>query len=353
LTDKETVLRFLDGWHQGILQPFPLQLVNDEELLNREDVREDVRAAEEQRMSLRAASLQHRASSPQHGLSPAMFWEDLVPSLMRGIIVWFPTAEHAQAGLGPDALYYALLNHAHSRLPREDEAKKQQELEADHDDKLCEFPSNKKKLMPWIEKVWIFGLQEGADVAKEKGMGDWQPPGAQFLHSLTEYVVGLSKKHTDKPRRHAHRDSAEREQEMLISPSDLFDEGLRSLRSIPASNADGASTVASSRNLCLRTARTRRGLYGMMMDELSYHLLVQYPPPLYVLFVGDLPPPDALPWPTLLERVNMDVLGQIPDAAEYSQITPCMQSMGWIDWLRMPPDTHLTHAVSRHVAVPI
>merc|ERR1712107_539674 len=111
------------------------------------------------------------------------------------------------------------------------------------------------------------------------GMGEWEPPGAQFVHGLTDFVSTLLKKREMErwagantqygegllQRSKSHK-ASEKEQEMLITPTDIFDEGLRSLRSSPVQNPDAQNTLAGNYNLCLRTAKTRRALYGMMLD---------------------------------------------------------------------------------------
>merc|ERR1712061_920588 len=119
------------------------------------------------------------------------------------------------------------------------------------------------------------------------------------------------------------------DQGSLISQTDLFDDALKLLRE---SRTGGSADfdVTGNYNLCLRTARTRRALYAMMLDELSYHVLVQFPPPpLYVLIVGDLPMIDVLPWPITLRDAHMQVIGRVPSRAEYREISPFFHVVDW------------------------
>merc|ERR1712061_481759 len=131
------------------------------------------------------------------------------------------------------------------------------------------------------------------------------------------------------------------DQGSLISQTDLFDDALKLLRE---SRTGGSADfdVTGNYNLCLRTARTRRALYAMLLDELSYHVLVQYPPPpLFVLLVGDLPGVDVLPWPTTLRRIHLQVIGNVPDFHTYREVSPCMHAMDWERWVRNSLDDHI------------
>merc|ERR1712118_586702 len=98
-----------------------------------------------------------------------------------------------------------------------------------------------KRLTPWIEKLWIFGLLDTPEAGEEQESGAWQPPHAHFLAELYSYVDDLVKtrggdgEHEDMTKQTSEKRRGSRfgrkvqrqwppqsAEEMLIPPTDLF-----------------------------------------------------------------------------------------------------------------------------------
>mmetsp|Transcript_48405 Transcript_48405/g.87599 ORF Transcript_48405/g.87599 Transcript_48405/m.87599 type:complete len:1103 (-) Transcript_48405:169-3477(-) len=375
LTNKETILKFLDAWDQGTLDSFEIRMPNDDEHVK------DDEADMEREMSI--------YSQQVSGILPEM-GQNVIP----GIVIWIPTLEHSESHMGPEHLYRALLNLAFQRCPREDKVNAYRIVGSSGDPDDEDAAPNKstyKRLTPWIEKLWIFGLLDTDEAKADKDAGTFDPPSSSFLLELHTYVDELLKTmsverredvedmlNTDESsaRSRAAKTKARRRfrispatEDMLIPHSDLFDEGLCELRRhkctgstgdevlVKEPQADASSAVGlpsiGNYNLCMRTARTRRELHAAMLDELAYHSLVQYlPPPLFVLFVGDLPPAWALPWPTVMSVTHLHVLGNVPSLSAYREISPALNEVSWASWAEGSADDRISPTTARHIAVP-
>jgi len=332
VTSKDTILKFLDAWYTGELVPFQISLSNDEEMIKDED------------------SEMLRQIKANSDIAPSL-WQDNLPKAMPGVVIWIPTRQQAECPLGPLGLYRALLNYAFKRCPREDECAcgwPAPGESLDHDDPIPSTLKSVERLAPWIDKLWIFGLKEGDRESSEQGMGEWEPPGDGFLAELHKYVTRLTTADIIK----ANGVRKDKTQEALINQTDLFDDGLMELRQVGKEEEKTFPTVGNY-NVCMRTAQTRRQLYSLMLDELSYHALVQHPPPpLFVLIVGDLPSFTAVPWPTTLQRVHVEVVGNVPAKDDFLEIAPLFSTTDWDAWLRDAADDFIVPSVARHLAVP-
>lgn len=353
LVEKDAVVRFLDAWDQGSLDPFEMRLPNQEEM-----IKDD----EEQAVAREMAMYSQQALAS--GMLP-----DPTMSVIPGIVIWIPSRQHSESHMGPDSIFRALLNLAFQRSPREDKVNTYQMFGGGIDPEDEETGTGmQKRLTPWIEKLWIFGLLDTPEAGEEQESGAWQPPHAHFLAELYSYVDDLVKtrggdaeqedmsQQTSAGRRGSRFGRKVQRQwppqsadEMLSPPTDLFDDGLRELR---ATFMD-SHAIAGNHNVCMRTARTRRTLHASMLDELGYHSLVQYlPPPLFVLLVGDLPPVDLLPWPTVLQVTHMHVLGSVPSVCQYRDVCPTLTVQSWNSWAESTADDRISTNIARHIAVP-
>lgn len=211
--------------------------------------------------------------------------------------------------------------------------------------------------MPWIDKFWIFGLLDGPEAAKEleghRERGTWEPPGNAWLKELNQLVDKFVRKAEFDKRRGATEGVAdEKVRDDLIAESEVFEEGLQALRGAGLQPEDSLDILKHS-NVCLRTAATRHALHGMMLDEVAYRVLVEYPaPPLFLLFVGDLPNFEALSWPVTLQTAHMHVVGQVPELGEYRQLVPNLSVTDWTRWLRNSVDENISQTVRKHIAPP-
>lgn len=391
LTDKETILKFLDAWDRGELDSFEIRMPNDDEIVKDDD------ADMEREMSI--------YSQQVSGILPEM-GQNVIP----GIVIWIPTLQHSESHMGPEHIFRALLNLAFQRCPREDKVNAHRIVGsfADPDDEeTAPNKSTYKKLTPWIEKLWIFGLLDTNEARIEQGAGSWEPPSTSFLAELHSYVDDLLKtmsverrdddefmeqEQSISPRGPGQRNATPKKsrrrfrithtaEDMLIPHTDLFDDGLFELRrhigtgshcskedgdayeGIPQSrrlsrtpdeeNLSSQFPAIGNYNLCMRTARTRRELHAAMLDEISYHALVQYlPPPLFLLLVGDLPPASTLPWPTVMSVTHLHVLGHVPSMSAYREISPALNEVSWSSWAEGSADDRISPTTARHIAVP-
>jgi len=270
--------------------------------------------------------------------------------------------------MGPDSIFRALLNLAFQRCPREDRVNTYRTIGNvldDDEDEEIERGRNQKKFTPWIEKFWIFGLLDTEEAKNEKDGGQWQPAHAHFLSDLYTYIDGLVKtqgvlnedmsvggtsptRRTPGAKRTFLQDGGGIAEEVVPSTS-LFEEGLQELRA----TFQDSHAIAGNQNVCMRTARNRRTLHASMLDEIGYHSLIQYlPPPLFILLVGDLPPVDLLPWPTVLQETHLHVLGTVPSVCAYRDISPALTVQSWNSWAESTADDRITTTSARHIAVP-
>jgi hypothetical protein len=340
LVDKESILRFIDAWEAGSLDPFEIRLPNPDEMIKDDDVN-----------VVREMAMYAQPTHPSAGMS-----------IIPGIVIWTPTRQHSESHMGPDSIYRALLNLAFQRCPREDRVSNYHMMGRDFDE-LEDDTRAQKKFLPWIQQFWIFGLQDTEEAQQETGAGTWKPPNSHFLAQLHSYVDELvqgkayshfhSEDHLPITRTRTARNSKQHYpqagDDMLISQTDLFDEGLADLR---ASFQDSNAFVGNQ-NVCMRMAQTRRALHAAMLDELGYHTLVQnLPPPLFILFVGDLPAVDLLPWPSVLHMTHLHVLGSVPSICAYRDISPALTVQGWHEWAESTADDRLGAVNAWHIAVP-
>mmetsp|Transcript_20673 Transcript_20673/g.59031 ORF Transcript_20673/g.59031 Transcript_20673/m.59031 type:complete len:538 (-) Transcript_20673:30-1643(-) len=376
LRDDGTVLRFLGGWRDGRLDSFDIGLMNPDELL-KEDEHDSLPPHMHERLVM----------------APNM-WNLPLPNPMPCIIIWVPTLQHSRTGETPSNLFKALLHYAFRRCPRQDEAVTWSEhgvAMRDYDQDGLPREGFGERLMPWIEKVWIFGLLAGEEASRETGMGDWEPAPDPFLVELHSYINKLVKQQLledireqsegesgeRSPSKHkmsgnlslagslspgpnqlrtgssagSRRSSVSDRNFQLVSRSQVFDAGLKLLRE---SHPEERMTIRGNYNLTMRTAKSRHTLYKMILDELSYHCVLQYPPPpLFVLLAGDMPPHGAVPWPSVLRQVHFNVVGHVPDPHLQREISPAMAFVDWERWTRNSLDPQIPTAVARNIALPL
>lgn len=339
LIDENSIMRFLDAWDQGTLDPYEIRLPHPEEMIKDDD--HDV--------------AREMAMYSQHVSGMMMDNTNVIP----GIVIWVPTRQHSASHMGPDSIFRALLNLAIQRCPREDRINNfRTPFSLDPD---LDAGYTATKFTPIIEKFWIFGLLDTEDAREEVDGGEWQPPHPPFLASLYNYVDELvnSKRYEneDETTRQLRRGNTRGlrgihgNEDMGIKPSDsnLFTEGLHELRT----SYQESHAIAGNNNICMRTARTRKALHAAMIDELSYHSLVQYlPPPLFILLVSDLPEVNSVPWPSVLQVTHLHVLGNVPSVSAYRDVSPALTTQSWSSWAESTADDRINPTIARHIAVP-
>lgn len=326
-----------------------------------------------------------------HGRTEPGSGPELLPNPMPGIVVWIPTRRHAESGESATSLYRALLHYAFRRCPREAVPSGCWEggasLQREDYEGLSSQGPLAERLVPWVEKMWIFGLLEGEEAATEVGAGDWEPPPASFLGDLGQFVNKLVKKQavdvqrrresvvartgvgleagsasrlqtpaSTRPNSAEHRPSSvaqgllDRGMDLLVARTKLVDRGLQSMREDCPGDQH---SILGNYNICMRTARTRRALYDMLLDEIGYHTVVQYPPPpLFMLIAGDLPHSSTVPWPSALRYVHLHVVGSTPDPQGYREVSPSLSVLDWERWLRNSVDPRIPANAVKHIAVP-
>jgi hypothetical protein len=297
---------------------------------------------------------------------------DMGTTVIPGIVIWIPSQQHSESHMSPDSIFRSLLNLAVNKCPREDKIETyhllgQQVYDPNEEDSYANRKI--KKFTPWIEKMWIFGLldtpEAAAEAAADAAVRTWDPPQAHFLADLFSFTDDLVKRgvgeaeeesasrrgsySSDRTLKHQRSFHANPTEDMLIPPTDLFDDGLQDLR---GSFMDEHALLGNY-NLCMRTARTRRSLHAAMLDEIGYHSLIQYlPPPLFILLVGDLPQVDLLPWPSVFNVAHVHVLGSVPSVSSYRSISPAITVQCWNSWAESAADDRISSAAARHIAVP-
>lgn len=68
---------------------------------------------------------------------------------------------------------------------------------------------------------------------------------------------------------------------------------------------------------------------------------------------GDLPPHGATPWPSVLQRVHLDVVGHVPDPRSQRDISPLMSHVEWERWSRNSLDPHIPSQVGARQRVAV
>eukprot|EP00929_Paragymnodinium_shiwhaense_P089068 TRINITY_DN49323_c0_g2_i1.p1 TRINITY_DN49323_c0_g2~~TRINITY_DN49323_c0_g2_i1.p1 ORF type:complete len:1001 (+),score=195.86 TRINITY_DN49323_c0_g2_i1:241-3243(+) len=371
ITNKDVVCQFIDAWYDGNLQPFEIGLVNPSEMIHTDG---------------NGVMMQQLMETGLADLDRPMIHEQLRPRTLPCIVVFIPNAAHSYCSMGAGALYRCFLNYAVQMCPAEDYITQ----EPDEDDL---FPVTQavqpQRLSPMVEKFWIFALDhtgkenqelpgaatqedyvehsaegenDGDGVEMDNGENEcapgpwtsteddtdkrygltWDAPGVDLLRQFNQLITSfLRRTHDDR-----YRPSiSERET--------LFQEGLEALRTTK-NRGDEKSRCMGNGKLCMRIESSRLALHRAMLDELAYYLIVQSPPPpLTILFVGDLPPADLLPWPEGMEHAAVHVLGNVPDLNEYhNSVAPFMTQQDFSLWFQAGADDKISQSSGRHIAVP-
>jgi len=220
------------------------------------------------------------------------------------------------------------------------------------------FAHNEHRQLVLVEKVLICGLQEGIEEQEETDAGCYKPPGQEFLMELHGFVEDLCRQPKCERRNirvsgmpMPYEDSfGDEESNHSVVEGPSSEQGLLELR---AACPKEQYSLDGNRSICMRTAKTRRDLHSMIIDELGYHLLVECPPPpLFVLLAGDLPHAEALTWPSLLHSVHLHVLGNVPSTTTYRKLCPAFKMTDAGSWIDSEPDDRITNSIARHLAVP-
>merc|ERR1711959_17522 len=135
----------------------------------------------------------------------------------------------------------------------------------------------------------------------------------------------------------------------------MFAEGMETLREEWVEHPE-ITEVAGKESAVFYTCRSRQAMYEALIDEISYFMLVQRPPPpIFCCIFGDLPAPegpDCLPWPSMMRDVNVHVVGSVKALNAYRSISPAMSVLDWSSWLEHFADDHIGPEMSRHLGVP-
>lgn len=394
IVDQDNILRFLDGWQQGALDAFEIGVLNPDELVR----------DEEQEVARQLAAGTHPKFLPTELDVLAM------PNPMPGIVIWVPTKQHALSGESIPDMFKSLLSYGVRRCPTEDNSTFWRHHGTAFDSEDLQGPifggGYNEKLSPRIDKFWIFALTDCDEASSEEGHGKWEPPPGEWLAQLNQYVKACTKKQFAEELRDI-RSKADRDRSVSAlgswgdgqsSSPMMADEGLSegdlSAPPFPSDalwgSADGAATpskeklstsrdastgrdrvfdeplrqlrlrdsqepfsITGNYSITLRTARTRRELYKMMLEEIGYHANMQCPPPpLFMLYAGDLPPHGSVPWPSSMKMASMQVVGGVPNPLEQREISPMMQVVDWERWLRNSMDPNISPTMSKHIQVP-
>ena len=112
---------------------------------------------------------------------------------MPGVVIWIPSREHSDQAQPAD-MYRALLNYACRRAPRSDDSAAVPPAGACHFPKYLDSlpPGGRGRLQPWIEQLWVFGLEDCPEAREECGAGSWQAPSAGWLQRLHKLVAELA-----------------------------------------------------------------------------------------------------------------------------------------------------------------
>jgi hypothetical protein len=303
---------------------------------------------------------------------------------MPGIVIWFPTRQHAQAGMASDVIYRALLKHAYHKCPTDDDAVQAASLgRSRHDPDDVGFSNGRvfgrlERLVQKVQKFWIFGLEDGGD---NKGIGEsdtWQGPGSEFLAELRGLVErniqqeqaksAVQKRSTENENGSEH-DSGEgsrnvqfdEEDEVsasanklsLDTPANVFDAGFDRLRRNHVEGSEPAQVIGGQ-SLCMYTSKSKQDLYSAMIDELSYYTVVQSPPPpLFILLCGNLPVATEVPWPQVMQGSHAHVIGSVQGLHQYRElVSPTLSVLDWASWLENYADDHINAKIARHLQVP-
>eukprot|EP00927_Polykrikos_kofoidii_P044257 TRINITY_DN38272_c0_g1_i1.p1 TRINITY_DN38272_c0_g1~~TRINITY_DN38272_c0_g1_i1.p1 ORF type:complete len:1234 (+),score=173.96 TRINITY_DN38272_c0_g1_i1:163-3864(+) len=315
------VCKFIDGWYTGELDEFEIGMVNP--MINVRD--EDL-----------LLSRQISAIFPEKGpMLPSQ-----KPFALPVTVIWIPNTRHTRNTLNVTKLYRAFLNYAIKTGPRVDVIPNDDGFSEISDFALnpSSHVTESRRLTPIIERFWIFALEDSEEAQKERAETEftWGPPGSEFLRDIRRMFNTLMRK--------SNEDSP--------SFDDVaFGPGLRSLRA--AKGREKAARVGTTA-ICMNVESTRRRLLASMLDELSYTLIIQTPPPpMYVLIIGDLFPPEALPWPRGLSNAHLHVLGQLPDSNRYrEQVSPSVTSTDWDSWIQSVAEDEIQGSVARYIKVP-
>jgi len=354
LTNKHTLLSFLDAWDLGNLDPFEIRLANAEEVVN--DAEHDMAREMALYSQLASGSMAESVNS------------------IPGIIIWLPTLQHSEDGsLGPERLFRALLHYAYQKCPREDNLDTCTFVNSriDIDDK--EFHGSSlahRKLTPWIEKFWIFGLLG----EEETDDGGFQPPASGFLEDLHSYICDIitaSASACETPASRKTQGSSgfigdvgsrscrarglrPRPEDLLIPQTDLFEDGLRELRCSPAHECHTDQLqILNNYNILMRTAQSRHAVHAAMIEEISYYMLVEYaPPPLFILLVGDFPAVSDINWPAGMHNVHLHILGKVPSVSSYRDVSPALTMSCWDDWTAAHLEDRISNVAARLIGVP-
>eukprot|EP00929_Paragymnodinium_shiwhaense_P036145 TRINITY_DN19419_c0_g1_i1.p1 TRINITY_DN19419_c0_g1~~TRINITY_DN19419_c0_g1_i1.p1 ORF type:complete len:1103 (+),score=230.12 TRINITY_DN19419_c0_g1_i1:125-3433(+) len=340
LTDRETLVRFIDAWYCNALQAFDIGVVNSAEKCG-EDELDDL-------------------PIPR---SPPTLETRSAPSLLPVFVVWVLSAEHSSSYMSVGSLYRAILNYAYTASRSQDPHSNKQDvadvkrLLAAPDSELVE---KAKKFFPLIERFWIFALRDGEEATAEatalstQGYGcayNFKPPKAPFLDDLRHMVEDTIIAAGNEDKRADRRQERGATHAAMTAGGDAWQSaGLLALRN----GAQYCSTAAGG-NLVLRMENTRRAIRSATIDEIAYATVVQCPPPpLSILWIGDLPALDEVFWPSALQHTHMHIIGRVPDMEQYrKQVTRNLTSITWEEWQHSCMGDSVPSHVARHVVVPI
>jgi len=275
------------------------------------------------------------------------------PSRMPGIVIWLPNRQHSHTEdrMNPDALFRAILRYAVEVCPTDNDMVQMgiyndlQALAEGRRSPLIDM-SDRLTLLKDICKCWIFAAKlphQRGSLRQRKVEDDPEHAnayaGERFVGDLQSYLLKVF----ESPARRRstqlsdHEDSLELEQPFA---DDLYDdeeadvsEGLASLRK-PYHNS---VHVQDMRSTVMYTAAEVQTLYQAMIDELSYHaLVVRAPPPMFVLFVGDLPGPAQVPWPEFMKNVHVHVVGSKTNLKYLRSVCPTARHTTFEKWIARP-----------------
>eukprot|EP00929_Paragymnodinium_shiwhaense_P023689 TRINITY_DN14778_c0_g1_i1.p1 TRINITY_DN14778_c0_g1~~TRINITY_DN14778_c0_g1_i1.p1 ORF type:complete len:1291 (-),score=344.91 TRINITY_DN14778_c0_g1_i1:122-3994(-) len=370
--DSEHLCQFLDGWYEEKIDGFDLGMVNTVEIAN-SDGEEDGEDAydhyEEEDSSAcdSSATSGHRDShsrSESEASNGDGEEEEADEEIMRPVktlkaarqmpcmTIFLANKSHAATRLDAQELYRALLNYCHDACIDGHNAKIKPDdvLEMLGVDEK-ELTEKNTYLKPVVEKFFFFGLLDGHQADEESAeITDWafEPPPAEFLNEMQRMCNSLMRK--DLSDMHVQ---ISRYEEITSACAETFDQGLTQLRNMHSK--EHLATGAGTGSLCMHIAPTRACLHQAMLDELTYYLVVQCPPPCFILLVGDLPPAKLLPWPGALKHARVHVLGNVPDLKEYKRLV-CPNMTYWPDfedWSRSCAKEDLHPTVAKRLAVPV
>eukprot|EP00928_Gymnodinium_smaydae_P061544 TRINITY_DN45594_c0_g1_i1.p1 TRINITY_DN45594_c0_g1~~TRINITY_DN45594_c0_g1_i1.p1 ORF type:complete len:1057 (+),score=243.13 TRINITY_DN45594_c0_g1_i1:90-3260(+) len=373
LAEPGALLRFLESWAQDKLIPCQMGI---------HDSDDDELDDETQKQS-RKQNACRLYGKPFYVPSPL--------SIVPCIVLWMPSHQHATCSHDLLAIYRALLRYAYEKCPR---------------------PHN--GICPSVEKMCIFGLQElqvdesgeaaAAQARSQAETTSWrhyEPPGDCNLLNIEACISQIMKRtfgDKDKdgsPGRRtvakstlsvAHAQSLAMgggssvsaaalvgmkqtgsskrawnltKQRMEQMNTGIYDEGLQQLRSAGIQEPHLVRTGMEAKPtgeafLSLRYGNTRQEILGMMLEELTYHVVVQRPPPpLFVLIAGDLPDSSVdIYWPAALREAWVQVIGDVPDKSRFRRSLPNLSVISWDAWLGNYFCDELDVNVAQGIAVP-